>query len=1712
MEALQQKFDTINLVSSSHDSDVFLVKKKETGERFLLKSLKEQKGVSGEAIQRKIRFRKEVDTVSSLDHPNIAKPVLTFADEISYSILYPYRRGTTLAKIFEAKGAIAPDEALLYVQHVLDALEYVHARGIIHCDLNPNNIYINEERGLELLDFGLSMFEEEARKVPENRIVGTMPYLSPEQMGFTDFKIDPRSDLFCVGIMLYRMISGSLPFPDYKDSLEELLKFTLKTEVKPVKNIPGYLNTILLKSLKPSPDDRYQTASGFKHDIEQAILSIKEEGKTTFVPGERDAIIAAGRSKIFVGRDAEIEALNRGLEQLESGNGSSFLIFGKSGVGKTEIVGRFSVKVNEERTMFLSSKCNKFSSTQPYSVVRHLILQLLSKIALCSPNEKNLFKETLQKYLTDYSGVICSIIPELHGHFEKVGEIDKVEKEKEAERIIHVLSLLFAAIGLFKQSIVFVDDFQWIDQISFQVLKKFLGMQPSCMLVISFRTEKSDTDVFAYGADLRKIGIRKLLHVRPFSRADIKELVSSRIGDIQDAGGLIDVLCAKTDGNPFTVSEAVQYLVNASILKPSSSGWVYSKPDIKSLPEKFDPVSLVLSRLEILNENEKRYLMLASLIQGKIETDIVEKIGGFEIKEVSRILRKLENLGFIIRKSENHFYFRHDKVQESIVLRLPKNDAFTLNEKIAVVYEEKLALNKELIFNAAEYYLKSKNLAKAIKVCYEAARYASEKITFDIATRYFMNTSIMASQCPALGLPVPVDLIKVQMEFGNVLMMTGRNQQALNTFLKLLEKPEALEKYQQLEIKYRVGSIYHNMGEFDSSIKFFTDTLKQMNAKLPQSKALASILLLLQAIIQFIYSIGLKHLIPKNITENIRLTLTISNKLSYSLFFKDMVLAMYIHLKAMNLADRLPDCYEKAETYIFHIVGAYVSLMKNRSLIYFDKSIKILGKINRKDLFATAECFCGIIYAYWGKWKNAIKMLYSSIEKYRSAGDFWGQIVPIENMGWIQEKKGMLKESIELFEKEIELCQECGDLRGFLNARSTKVFLYELQNVKNEDDILNIENERTKIHDSLVQTIISGYLLKTGILRNQLRESYKISTNIATTIKEKNLNQEYVAFAFSTHCEILTIELRNRLNNELAKQLDLSEKKLLKELIINCRKAFFQGIVYPPHMGAALRCLAWYSAFKGRRRIANYLFKKAIKRHHVLDMRYEEAKSLRDYGLFLEDCNLPGQARDQFNAAYKLFHQCGAVLETDRLKDKADIVIFEHRPHAAPQEIQLSESASEISQVRLDTLYEVSASIRKIDDIDVLLKQVLSAMIKATGAQYGCVFLDGNSENDFTGKSLAMNFDGTMIKPSDIRFMDKVVEETKKQKAIVLVKNAPKEDLDKGDTDRVRSVLCVPLCHGDKYQGCVYLGNDMVSGLFSESAKKTAQILSAQADILLQNAYLMEEFKRLNRNLEKKVKEQTNDIQEKNKQLAENNVKLVDAERMRGLFAGTIVHDIKNFAAGIEGNSTLLAKQYPEDPKVLKTARIVGDCCSSIVSLASNLLDIGKMEEGKLRIKKEILTKDVLFDIADLLRQNVMFEEKNISVDLVDNTKGSFTIEADYYLVERIMQNLFSNAAKYVPRAGTVVLTLEIRNDENVLCFFNSGNPIPDEEKITIFDKYSRLESKGSQYSKGLGLFFCKMVMNAHQGRIWLDTDEKGNYFKLAFKNKVLPVPVSILA
>jgi len=362
-----------------------------------------------------------------------------------------------------------------------------------------------------------------------------------------------------------------------------------------------------------------------------------------------------------------------------------------------------------------------------------------------------------------------------------------------------------------------------------------------------------------------------------------------------------------------------------------------------------------------------------------------------------------------------------------------------------------------------------------------------------------------------------------------------------------------------------------------------------------------------------------------------------------------------------------------------------------------------------------------------------------------------------------------------------------------------------------------------------------------------------------------------------------------------------------------------------------------------------------------------------------------------------------------------------------------------------------------------------------------------------------MSFEGNEIEIVAIPMLQRVIDKAVETREIQFYEESAIEQSGLNEDDNTRSDMCVPLKWREKYLGYVYLVNDKVRGLFGEGAKNAAQILAAQAGIVLENAHLMNQYKELNVQLQHKVNDQTNDILEKNKQLEENTLKLVDSERMKNLLTGALVHDIKNYITAIQGNIKLFEMKFPENERVKRTSTIVTNSCNDILNLTSNLLDIAKMEEGKFEVNKESLTIDHIGAIIEKCTTNDIFAQRGISIE-VKLPETRFEIEADYDLLDRVFQNLFSNAVKYSPRDGTIALSFLPGEKENLIVFFNSGPPIPEGSKENIFEKYGRLNDKNSQYSKGLGLFFCRMVMNAHGGRIWVDTDEKGNYFKMSFQ------------
>jgi serine/threonine-protein kinase len=207
---------------------------------------------------------REIKVQASLDHPNIAALHTALRVENQLLMLMEYVEGITLDKMMEA-GPVPIDKATEYIAQVLSALSYAHARGVIHRDLKPGNMMITPSGVVKLMDFGIAKMTADRKLTQTGSTVGSLYYMSPEQIkGSLD--LDPRSDLYSLGVSLYEVVTGARPFQG--DSEYSIMAAHLeKNPPPPIQispNLPSGLNEVILQALEKDPARRFQTADAFR--------------------------------------------------------------------------------------------------------------------------------------------------------------------------------------------------------------------------------------------------------------------------------------------------------------------------------------------------------------------------------------------------------------------------------------------------------------------------------------------------------------------------------------------------------------------------------------------------------------------------------------------------------------------------------------------------------------------------------------------------------------------------------------------------------------------------------------------------------------------------------------------------------------------------------------------------------------------------------------------------------------------------------------------------------------------------------------------------------------------------------------------------------------------------------------------------------------------------------------------------------------------------------------------------------------------------------------------------------------------------------------------------------------------------------------------------------------------------------------------------------
>jgi serine/threonine-protein kinase len=233
------------------------------------------------------RFRTEAVTLARLNHPHIATLYSFQRHGEDYLMVMEFIEGVELDKRIEQEGALPVVEAVRIFRQALEAIIYAHAAGVIHRDLKPANIMLNEQGHAVVMDFGIARLLGTARQTQTGRFFGTLAYMSPEQLQGRE--ADARSDIYSLGILLYEMLTGRVPF----DCASDYALIRAQVEETPIAprdlkgdSIPVAVELALMRALAKEPEARFQTADEFR----AALLAAVPEAALAPKPMARPAI------------------------------------------------------------------------------------------------------------------------------------------------------------------------------------------------------------------------------------------------------------------------------------------------------------------------------------------------------------------------------------------------------------------------------------------------------------------------------------------------------------------------------------------------------------------------------------------------------------------------------------------------------------------------------------------------------------------------------------------------------------------------------------------------------------------------------------------------------------------------------------------------------------------------------------------------------------------------------------------------------------------------------------------------------------------------------------------------------------------------------------------------------------------------------------------------------------------------------------------------------------------------------------------------------------------------------------------------------------------------------------------------------------------------------------------------------------------------------
>lgn len=707
----------------------------------------------------------------------------------------------------QAKGTAPDAERIRTVMHqVVKGIAALHAAGKLHRDIKPSNVMVDVNGRATVLDFGLAVDQGSLRESGPREVVGTFPYMSPEQL--VGLKVSAASDWYSVGIMIYQCLCGELPFGGYSNEMIAAKRenvFPAPSEI--AEGVDPDLERLVMDLLQSEPSRRPDSGD---------LLSRLGNGVSAAVEFQRERLTTVS----FFGRHREQRLLDDALSATLAGTTAFALVHGASGVGKSALLQHY-VSRNSGHALVLRGRCYEQESV-PYKAIDSAM------DALCQ-HLLRLRREQLSDLLPQNIRLLAQLFPVLNRLEERVPLPPPAQHPTDPRRLrrraVEVLRELFSRLRLESPVILLMDDLQWGDVDSITLLSEIFAppFPPAVLVLCTYRREyEASSRCLSALLELRKTNASVKwfdVAVEPFSKEETLEFAKNLIGGAAQSETTAQWIAEESDGSPYFVLELARHSESARKAKA---------PGLEDV---------LRERISELT-SESRYLLEVVAVHGKPLAQIdAYRAAGLSGRDPAHLTAlRFANL---VRSSgtneDDQVESFHDRVRETVLHGLPQPALRSRHHGLAQTLESSGRADDESL---AFHFENAGAAAKAGAYYSQAGDRAAAALAFDRAAAHYRRSLELLK-------PAAQKEAELRGKLADTLVNLGRSVDAAREYELAAERSPAATK---LDLERRAAFHYTSSGRLHEGNAVFERVLGRVSLRVPKTPTATLVSMLWNAV------------------------------------------------------------------------------------------------------------------------------------------------------------------------------------------------------------------------------------------------------------------------------------------------------------------------------------------------------------------------------------------------------------------------------------------------------------------------------------------------------------------------------------------------------------------------------------------------------------------------------------------------------------------------------------------------------------------------------------------------------------------------------------------------------------------------------------------------------------------------------------------------